>query len=30
VQWFALGDDLTHMFDGFSKVVQETREIGRR
>ena len=29
VQWFALGDDLTHMFDGFSNVVQETREIGR-
>ena len=28
VQWFALGDDIGHMFDGFAKVVNETRAIG--
>jgi len=28
VQWFALGEELGHMFDGFRKVVNETRDIG--
>ena len=28
VQWFALGEDLGHMADGFAKVCQDTRAIG--
>ena len=28
VQWFALGEEVGHMFDGFTKVVNETRAIG--
>ena len=28
VQWFSLGDDVSHLFEGFTKVVEETRAIG--
>ena len=30
VQWFALGEDVGHMADGFAKVVNETRAIGAK
>jgi 2-keto-3-deoxy-L-rhamnonate aldolase RhmA len=30
VQWFALGEDVGHMADGFAKVVSDTRAIGAK